>query len=315
MMYAYKTLNDLVSVPFCFCNGWSNVCFLSSYFTFSTDISETACMIYGSECNGSCLSSADFIKQTYGENHNPVQPQMTLRPRLWAAVWASRWRRPLSFHHRDDLVVIEPKRWHTIPTANLVRCRACHFLGSWNINKARCGAFHRPFQSNQAEFCIMLQGPLTPVVSLTPWLFWLVFNRNADDLHFHINEEIGVYAHLKEISVGWKILLSDDLGNARWLILNVHLSLQHSHLKGSIIFVIALSRILRCTPVAMQFSHFLVIWWLIRWRCNCFLWNQNGASFKWNFTPDEKVASLLTQNVLVKSNREASIGAHVLSWK
>lgn len=39
----------------------------------------------------------------------------------------------------------------------------------------------------------------------------LVFNRNADDLHFHINEKNGVYAHLKGISVGWKILLFDDL--------------------------------------------------------------------------------------------------------
>ncbi len=69
-------------------------------------------------------------------------------------------------------------------------------------------AFHSPVMSSQADFCITQQAPLTPSLScLTPRLFRLVFNRNADDLHFHINEENEVYAHLKGISVGWKILI------------------------------------------------------------------------------------------------------------
>lgn len=98
------------------------------------------CMIYGPECNGSCLSSPDFIKHTYCTKHNPVQPQMTLQPPFTSCCLGQLLKIcPPSFHRRDDLVVIEPKRWHMIPTANLVWCHTCHFLGSWKIIEA-CGS-------------------------------------------------------------------------------------------------------------------------------------------------------------------------------
>lgn len=98
-----------------------------------------------------------------------------------------------------------------------------------------------------ADLCITLQAPLTPFLVSHGRLLWLVFNRNADDLHFHINE-CSVRSLKENI---WKllaiILLSDDLGKTRWLLVNAHLSLRptqfHIALQRRIIFVIALSKI------------------------------------------------------------------------
>lgn len=151
MINANKLFTVLVSDPsifvFCLTNGVIGSIFFSILIFFphlSLEIwlllklllCSSYHMIYGSERNGSCLSSPDFIKQTYCEKHNPELPQMTLRPRLRGTVWASRWRCLPSFLRRDDLVVIEPERWRMIRTANLTRCHTCHFLGSWNIIEA-----------------------------------------------------------------------------------------------------------------------------------------------------------------------------------
>lgn len=103
-----------------------------------------------------------------------------------------------------------------------------------------------------ADLCITLQGPLTPCLVSHGRLLWFVFNRNADDLHFHINEcsVCSLKENIRKLLA--IILLSDDLGKTRWLLVNVHLSLRqtpfHIALKARIIFVIALSKIRPPSP-------------------------------------------------------------------